>query len=58
MGEKLLLVLSSCLSNIHSVFTLLESPGIYAGDGGNRKYQLLVEGGVKAPPFPTGFILL
>ena len=36
-------------------FTPLESPSIYAGDGGNRKHQLLIEGGVKALPFLTGF---
>jgi hypothetical protein len=37
------------------LFTPLESPNIYAGDGGNRKHQLLIEGGVKALPFLTGF---
>jgi len=36
-------------------FTPLESPSIYAGDGENRKHQLLIEGGVKALPFLTGF---
>ena len=36
-------------------FTPLESPSIYAGDGGNRKHQLLIEDGVKAPPLLTGF---
>jgi hypothetical protein len=36
-------------------FTPLESPGIYAGDAINRKHQLLIEGGVKAPSFLTGF---
>jgi hypothetical protein len=36
-------------------FTPLESPGIYAGDGKNRKHQLLIEGGVKALPFQTGY---
>jgi len=38
-----------------SDFTPLESPGIYAGDGRNRKHQSLIEGGVKALPFLTGF---
>jgi len=38
-------------------FTPLESPGIYAGDGINRKCQLLIEDGVKALPFLTGFTL-
>jgi hypothetical protein len=37
------------------LFTLLESPSIGAGDGGNRKHQLLIEGGVQALPFLTGF---
>jgi hypothetical protein len=32
------------------VFTPLESPSIYAGDGRNRKHQLSIEGGVKALP--------
>jgi hypothetical protein len=36
-------------------FTPLESHSIYAGDGINRKHQLLIEGGVKAPSFLTGF---
>ena len=36
-------------------FTPLESPGIYAGDAINRKHQLLIEDGVKAPSFLTGF---
>ena len=40
----------------HYFFTPLESPSIYAGDGGNRKHQLLIEGGVKTLPFLTGFI--
>jgi len=38
-------------------FTPLESPSIYAGYGGNGKYQLPIEGGVKALPFLTGFTL-
>jgi len=38
-----------------SFFTPLESPSIYAGDGRNRKHQLLIEGGVKVPPPLTGF---
>ncbi len=43
-------------------FTPLESPSIYAGDGentckSNKEHQLLIEGGVKALPFLTGFIL-
>ena len=37
------------------IFTPLESPTIYVGDGGNRKHQLLIEGMVKAMPFLTGF---
>ena len=37
------------------LFTPLESPSIYAGDSRNRKHQLLIEGGVKAQPFLTGF---
>ena len=41
-----------------SMFTPLESPGIYAGDGRNRKHQLLIKGGVKALVFLTGFILI
>ena len=40
---------------IEKQFTPLESPSIYAGDGGNRKHQLLIEGGVKTLPFLTGF---
>ena len=44
--------------DICSRFTPLESPSIYAGDGRNRKHQLLIEGGVKPLPFLTGFILL
>jgi hypothetical protein len=36
-------------------FTPLENPSIYARDGKNRKHQLLIEGGVKALPFLTGF---
>ena len=39
-----------------NLFTPLESPSIYAGDGGNRKHQLLIEGEVKALPFQTGFV--
>jgi hypothetical protein len=39
-------------------FTPLESPSIYAGDSGNRKHQLFIEGGVKALPFLTGFTLI
>jgi len=35
-------------------FTPLESPSIYAGDGGRRNYQPLIKGGVKALPFLTG----
>jgi len=38
-------------------FTPLESPRIYTGDVRNRKHQLLVEGGVIALPFLTGFAL-
>jgi len=40
------------------IFTPLESPSIYAGDGRNRKHQLLMKGGVKALAFLTGFILI
>ncbi len=40
------------------MFTPLESPSIYAGDGRNRKHQLLIKGGVKALAFLTGFILI
>ena len=36
-------------------FTPLGSPDIYAGDVINIKLQLLIEGGVKAPSFLTGF---
>ena len=36
-------------------FTPLESPSIYARDGGNRKHQLLFEDRVKTLPFQTGF---
>jgi hypothetical protein len=35
-------------------FNPLESPSIYGEDCGNRKHQLLIEGGVKALPFLTG----
>ena len=38
------------------IFTPLESPSIYAEDGRNRNHQLLIGGGVKAPPFLTGFV--
>jgi hypothetical protein len=38
-----------------NAFTPLESPSIYAGDGRNRKHQLLIEGRVKALLFLTGF---
>jgi hypothetical protein len=44
------------------VFTPLENPSIYAGDGRNRKHQLLIpacrqagRGGGKTLPFLTGF---
>ena len=37
-------------------FTPLESPSVYAGYGGNEKYQLPIEAGVKALPFLTGFM--
>jgi len=39
------------------LFTQLENPSIYAGDIRNRKHQLLIECGVKALPFLTGFTL-
>jgi hypothetical protein len=39
------------------VFTPVESPSIYAAEGGNRNHQLLIEGGVKALSFLTGFTL-
>jgi putative hydrolase of the HAD superfamily len=45
----------NCSSNSFNTFTPLESPGIYVGDAINIKPQFLVEGGVKAPPFLTGF---
>jgi len=32
---------------LYSLFTPLESPGIYAGDVINRKHQLLVKAGSK-----------
>jgi len=35
-------------------FTPLKSHSPYAGDGGNGKYQLVIEGGVKALLFLTG----
>jgi len=38
----------------HLGFTPLESPSIHAGDGGNRKHQLLIEDGIKVLPFLTG----
>ena len=41
-----------------SIFTPLESPSIYAGDGRNRKHQLLIKGGVKALLFLMGFTLI
>jgi hypothetical protein len=40
---------------LNILFTPLESPSIYAGDAINRKYQILVEGEVKALCFLTGF---
>jgi Fe-S-cluster containining protein len=43
------------LFGLSPLFTPLESPGIYARDAINRKHQLLIEGGVKAPSFLTGF---
>jgi len=39
------------------IFTPLESPSINVKDDRNRKHQILIEGGVKALPFLTGFIL-
>jgi len=45
----------NCLPNSFNTFTPLESPGIYVEDAINIKPQFLVEGGVKAPPFLTGF---
>ena len=44
MGEKLLFVLCSCLSKIHSVFTLLESPAFMLGMMG-----IPAKAGVSAP---------
>ena len=41
-----------------SVFTPLESPSIYAGDGRNGKHQILIKGGVKALLFLMGFTLI
>jgi len=45
----------NCSPNSFNTFTPLESPGIYVGDAINIKPQFLIEGGVKAPPFLTGF---
>jgi GTP-binding protein len=39
-------------------FTPLESPSIYAGGGGNRKHQFLIESRVKTPRLLTGFTLI
>jgi hypothetical protein len=39
----------------YSLFTPLESPGIYARDALNIKSQFLIEGGVTTPSFLTGF---
>jgi len=36
-------------------FTPLESPSIYAREGGNRKHQFLFEDRIKTLPFQTGF---
>jgi len=41
-----------------SIFTPLESPSIYAGDGRNRKHQLLIKGGIKALLFLMGLTLI
>jgi len=49
-------LLFSPFTSTNTFFTPLESPIIYAGDGGDRKHQLLIEGWVKALPFLTGFI--
>ena len=38
-----------------NIFTPLERPNIYFGDGKNRKHQFLIEGRVKALSFLTGF---
>ena len=45
----------SCSPNSFKTFTPLESSGIYAGDKTNMKPQFLIESGVKAPSFLTGF---
>jgi len=45
----------NCSPNSFNTFTPLESFGIYAGDKINMKPQFLIEGGVKAPSFLTGF---
>jgi hypothetical protein len=37
------------------LFTPLESPSIYARDGGNRKHQLLIERGQSPALSLTGF---
>jgi len=50
--------LSLLAKNEGITFTPLESPGIYAVDYINRKHQLPIEGGVKAPSFLTGFTFL
>ena len=65
MGEKLLFILFSCLSKIDPRLYPVRKPKYsclsadrYAGDDGNRNDQLLIDGGVKALPFLTGFIPL
>jgi hypothetical protein len=42
------------INNPKSLFTPLESPNIYGGDV-ERKCSFVIEGGVKAPSFLTGF---
>jgi len=39
---------------LDTLFTLLESPIIYAGDIRNRKHQLLIEGEVQSPGLSNG----
>jgi len=54
-GKRVDVVANYIINPLPPSFTPLESLGIYAGDAINRKHQFLIEGGVKAPPFLTGF---
>jgi hypothetical protein len=44
----------NCLKKTGFLFTPLESPTIYAGDGRKRKHQFLIEGGGQNPPLSNG----